>query len=63
MLQLGELPPREATTRERCHAGRAPIPGGVGYRLPDQEILDIWHLDLELNAQGLAYWLEAQDPG
>jgi len=30
-------------------------------KLPDQEILDIWHLDLELNAQGLAYWLEAQD--
>lgn len=34
-----------------------------GCKLPDQEILDIWHLDLELNAQGLAYWLEAQDPG
>jgi glyoxylase-like metal-dependent hydrolase (beta-lactamase superfamily II) len=34
-----------------------------GCRLTDQEILDIWHLDLELNAQGLAYWLEAQDPG
>jgi glyoxylase-like metal-dependent hydrolase (beta-lactamase superfamily II) len=32
-----------------------------GCRLGDQEILDIWHLDLELNAQGLAYWLEAQD--
>jgi len=32
-----------------------------GCRLPDQEILDIWHMDLELNAQGLAYWLEAQD--
>jgi hypothetical protein len=32
-----------------------------GCRLPDREILDIWHLDLELNAQGLAYWLEAQD--
>jgi glyoxylase-like metal-dependent hydrolase (beta-lactamase superfamily II) len=32
-----------------------------GCRLGEQEILDIWHLDLELNAQGLAYWLEAQD--
>ena len=32
-----------------------------GCRLNDAEILDIWHLDLELNAQGLAYWLEAQD--
>jgi glyoxylase-like metal-dependent hydrolase (beta-lactamase superfamily II) len=32
-----------------------------GCRLGDQEILDIWHLDLELNAQGLAYWLEAQE--
>lgn len=32
-----------------------------GCRRSDAEILDIWHLDLELNAQGLAYWLEAQD--
>jgi glyoxylase-like metal-dependent hydrolase (beta-lactamase superfamily II) len=32
-----------------------------GCRLSDEEILDIWHLDLELNAQGLAYWLEAQE--
>jgi glyoxylase-like metal-dependent hydrolase (beta-lactamase superfamily II) len=32
-----------------------------GCRLRDEEILDIWHLDLELNAQGLAFWLEAQD--
>ena len=32
-----------------------------GCRLTDAEILDIWHLDLELNAQGLAYWLEAQE--
>ncbi len=32
-----------------------------GCRLGDEEILDIWHLDLELNAQGLAYWLESQD--
>ena len=32
-----------------------------GCRLSDAEILDIWHLDLELNAQGLAFWLEAQE--
>ncbi len=32
-----------------------------GCQRSDKEILDIWHLDLELNAQGLAYWLEAQD--
>jgi glyoxylase-like metal-dependent hydrolase (beta-lactamase superfamily II) len=32
-----------------------------GCRLSDEKILEIWHLDLELNAQGLAYWLEAQD--
>ncbi|MCX7161646.1 MAG: MBL fold metallo-hydrolase [Rhodocyclales bacterium] len=32
-----------------------------GCRLADAEILDIWHLDLELNAQGLAFWLEAQE--
>ena len=32
-----------------------------GCRLGDQEILDIWHLDMELNAQGLAYWLESQE--
>ena len=32
-----------------------------GCRLSDKEILDIWHLDLELNAQGLAFWLEAQE--
>ena len=32
-----------------------------GCRLSDADILDIWHLDLELNAQGLAFWLEAQD--
>ena len=32
-----------------------------GCRISDQEILDIWHLDLELNAQGLTYWLEAQE--
>jgi len=32
-----------------------------GCRLSDEEILEIWHLDLELNAQGLAFWLEAQD--
>ena len=33
-----------------------------GCRLPDEEILAIWHLDMELNAQGLAYWLESQGP-
>jgi hypothetical protein len=33
-----------------------------GSRLSDGEILDICHLDLELNAQGLAYWLEAREP-
>ena len=33
-----------------------------GCRLGDSEILDIWHLDLELNAQGLAFWLEDRDP-
>jgi glyoxylase-like metal-dependent hydrolase (beta-lactamase superfamily II) len=32
-----------------------------GCRLSDEKILDIWHLDLELNAQGLAFWLEAQE--
>ena len=32
-----------------------------GCRLGDADILDIWRLDLELNAQGLAYWLEAQE--
>ena len=32
-----------------------------GCLLSGAEILDIWHLDLELNAQGLAYWLEAQE--
>ncbi|MCF8150560.1 MAG: MBL fold metallo-hydrolase [Sulfuritalea sp.] len=32
-----------------------------GCRLSDAEILEIWHIDLELNAQGLAYWLEAVD--
>ena len=33
-----------------------------GCLLDDRKILDIWHLDMELNAQGLAYWLESQDP-
>ncbi len=32
-----------------------------GCRLSDEEVLEIWHLDLELNAQGLAFWLEAQE--
>ena len=32
-----------------------------GCQLPEAQVLDIWHLDLELNAQGLAYWLESQD--
>ena len=32
-----------------------------GCRLGDADILEIWRLDLELNAQGLAYWLEAQE--
>jgi len=32
-----------------------------GVRIADEAILDIWHLDLELNAQGLAYWLESQE--
>jgi glyoxylase-like metal-dependent hydrolase (beta-lactamase superfamily II) len=32
-----------------------------GCRLSDEQILDIWRLDLELNAQGLAFWLEAQE--
>jgi glyoxylase-like metal-dependent hydrolase (beta-lactamase superfamily II) len=31
-----------------------------GSRLSDEKILDICRLDLELNAQGLAYWLDAQ---
>jgi glyoxylase-like metal-dependent hydrolase (beta-lactamase superfamily II) len=34
-----------------------------GCRLTDAEILDIWQLDLELNAQGLAFWLDAQPSG
>ena len=34
-----------------------------GVRISDQNILEIWHLDLELNAQGLAYWLESQEAG
>ena len=33
-----------------------------GCLLSDVEILDIWRLDLELNAQGLAFWLEARNP-
>jgi len=32
-----------------------------GCRLSDEQILDLWRLDLELNAQGLAFWLEAQE--
>jgi glyoxylase-like metal-dependent hydrolase (beta-lactamase superfamily II) len=32
-----------------------------GCRLSDEEILGIWKLDLELNAQGLAVWLESRD--
>ena len=32
-----------------------------GCRLSDDEILGIWALDLELNAQGLAGWLEARE--
>lgn len=32
-----------------------------GCPLGDEQILDIWHLDIELNAQGLAYWLDAQE--
>jgi len=32
-----------------------------GCRLGDAEILEIWRLDLELDAQGLAYWLDAQE--
>jgi glyoxylase-like metal-dependent hydrolase (beta-lactamase superfamily II) len=32
-----------------------------GCRLSDEDIPEIWHLDLELNAQGLAFWLEAQE--
>jgi glyoxylase-like metal-dependent hydrolase (beta-lactamase superfamily II) len=32
-----------------------------GCLLGDDEILEIWHLDMELNAQGLAYWLDAQE--
>lgn len=35
----------DAAHRHGCHLG-------------DAEILEIWHTDLELNAQGLAYWLE-----
>ena len=34
---------------------------GHGCRLSDEEILDLWRLDLELNAQGLAIWLAGQD--
>lgn len=33
-----------------------------GVRIPDRDILEIWHLDLELNAEGLAVWIESQDP-
>lgn len=29
----------------------------------DREILDLWRLDLDLNAQGLAGWLESRDRG
>lgn len=32
-----------------------------GCHLSDEQILDIWHLDMELNAQGLAFWLEARE--
>ena len=32
-----------------------------GCGLGDGEILDIWRLDLELNAQGLAFWLDSRE--
>lgn len=32
-----------------------------GCRLGDDKILDIWRLDLELNAQGLAFWLDSRE--
>lgn len=31
-----------------------------GCRLSDQKILGLWQLDLELNAQGLAFWLDSR---
>lgn len=34
-----------------------------GCRLVDQEIIDLWMLDIELNAQGLATWLQDNHPG
>ncbi len=34
--------------------------GKFGCRLPAQEVLDIFATDLELNAQGLAVWLDSQ---
>jgi glyoxylase-like metal-dependent hydrolase (beta-lactamase superfamily II) len=57
-------PPRTRTAGIRDGLTRPAAGRGArhrGCRLGDQEILDIWHLDLELNAQGLAYWLEAQE--
>jgi len=32
-----------------------------GCRLSDREVLDIWKLDLELNAEGLAVWLDTRE--
>lgn len=32
-----------------------------GCRLSDDEILDLWRTDLDLNAQGLAFWVESQE--
>lgn len=32
-----------------------------GCSLSEEKIIEVWHLDLELNAQGLAFWLDTQE--
>jgi glyoxylase-like metal-dependent hydrolase (beta-lactamase superfamily II) len=60
-LAASEDEDKTARIRERLTTFLLTEARAHGCRLSDEEILDIWHLDLELNAQGLAYWLEAQE--
>jgi glyoxylase-like metal-dependent hydrolase (beta-lactamase superfamily II) len=61
-LAAAEDEDKTARIRERLTTLLLTEAHAHGCRLSDGEILDICHLDLELNAQGLAYWLEAQEP-
>ena len=60
LSENNDAPDRHARIIERLEHFLLEETTNFGCRLPQQEILDIFASDLELNAQGLGFWLDHQ---